>query len=76
MVTKTRSRRTRTNRATAKHYEYWVRGVKGEKTKIIARNTQDAVNKVARMYPRAKLLGVERVSRTGREYETTWVKRR
>ena len=70
MVTKTRAKR-----ATTKHYEYWVRGVKGEKTKITARNIQDAVNKVARMYPRAKLLGVERVSRTEREYETTWVKR-
>jgi len=56
-------------------YEYKVRGVKGEKTKIRARNTQDAVNKVARMYPRAKLLGVERVSSTGREYETTWINR-
>jgi hypothetical protein len=70
MVTKTRARR-----ATVKHYEYYVRGVKGDKTKITARSTQDAVNKVARMYPKAKLLGVERVSRTGREYETTWVKR-
>lgn len=59
---------------TAKHYEYLVRGVKGEKTKIMARNTQDAVNKVRRKYPKAKLLGVERVSRTGREYETTWVR--
>ena len=36
---------------------------------------QDAVNKVARMYPKAKLLGVERVSQSGREYETTWVNR-
>ena len=67
--------KTRTERVTAKRYEYWVRGVKGEKTKITARSIQDAVNKVARMYPRAKLLGVERVSRTGREYETTWVRR-
>ena len=56
-------------------HEYWVRGVKSEKTKVVARNTQDAVNKVARMYPKARLLGVERVSDTGREYETTWVKR-
>jgi HPt (histidine-containing phosphotransfer) domain-containing protein len=67
--------RTRTNRATAKYYEYRVRGVKGEKTKITARNTQDAVNKVHRMYPRARLLGVERISKTGREYETTWIDR-
>ena len=69
------STKTKTKRATAKHYEYRVRGVKGEKTKITARNTQDAVNKVARMYPKARLLGVERVSRTEREYETTWVRR-
>ena len=56
-------------------YTYIVRGVKGEKTTISARNTQDAVNKVARMYPKARVLGVERLSSTGREYETTWIKR-
>jgi len=67
--------KTRTKRVTARRYEYWVRGVKGEKTKITARSIQDAVNKVARMYPKAKILGVERVSRTGREYETTWINR-
>jgi len=60
---------------TAKGYTYVVRGVKGDKTKITARSIQDAVNKVARMYPKAKLLGVERVSHSGREYETTWVNR-
>ena len=67
--------KTRAKRAAARQYEYWVRGVKGDKTKITARSIQDAVNKVARMYPNAKLLGAERVSRTGREYEATWVKR-
>jgi len=56
-------------------HEYKVRGVKGEKTRIIARNEHDAVNKVARMYPKARVLGIERLSRTGREYETIWVKR-
>jgi len=56
-------------------FEYQVRGVKGERTKITARNQQDAVNKVARMYPKAKLLGIERLSRTGREYETIWIRR-
>ena len=56
-------------------FEYKVRGVKGEKTRIKARNEQDAVNKVSRMYPKARVLGVQRVSRTGREYETAWVNR-
>jgi len=56
-------------------HEYIVRGVKGERTKITASNIQNAVNKVSRMYPRAKILGVERVSHSGREYETTWVNR-
>ena len=59
---------------TTKSYEYRIRGIKGKKI-ITARNTQDAVNKVARMYPKNKLLGVERVSHTGREYETTWINR-
>jgi len=58
-----------------RRYQYRVRGVKSERTTITARSIQDAVNKVARMYPKAKLLGVERVSRSGREYETTWVNR-
>jgi len=56
-------------------HEYIVRGVKGEKTKITAHSIQGAVNKVSRMYPKAKILGVERVSRSGKEYETTWVNR-
>ena len=57
-------------------YRYIVRGVKGEKMTITARNTQDAVNKASRMYPRAKLLGVERIAHTTkREYETTWINR-
>jgi hypothetical protein len=56
-------------------HEYWVRGVKGDKTKVTARNIQQAVNKVSRMYPRANVLGVERVSHTGKEYETTWINR-
>lgn len=60
--------------AKIKGYEYRVRGVKGEKTKITAHNIQNAVNKVHRMYPRARILGVERLSRTGREYETTWIR--
>lgn len=59
MAIKTEAKAKRT---TKKGYVYRVRGVKGEKTTITARNTQDAVNKVSRMYPRAKILGVERVS--------------
>jgi len=62
-------------RQKSRENEYWVRGVKGEKTKITAHNIQNAINKVSRMYPRARILGVERVSRTGREYETTWINR-
>ena len=56
-----------------REHEYWVRGVKWGKTKVVARNIQQAVNKVCRLYPKAKILGVERVSKTGREYETTWI---
>jgi hypothetical protein len=56
-------------------YEYKVRGVKGEKTIIKAQNTHDAVNKAARMYPKAFNLGVERISRTRREYETIRINR-
>ena len=69
MATKTKARKI------GKRYKYIVRGVRGEKTMITARNIQDAVNKVSRMYPRAKTLGVERVSHTGQEYETTWINR-
>ena len=72
MTTKTRAK---PGKKTTRMYEYKVRGVKGEKTRIFARNTHDAVNKAARMYPRAFNLGVERVSQTGREYETTWINR-
>lgn len=69
MVTKTKSKAPRGL------HRYRVRGVKGERTTITARNVQSAVNKVSRMYPRTRILGVERISRSGREYETTWVKR-
>jgi hypothetical protein len=69
MSSKTKAKsRTKSN-----GHKYYVRGVKGEKTTITARNIRDAVNKVSRMYPRAKILGVERISHTGREYETTWI---
>jgi len=53
-------------------FEYKVRGI-GRRETIIARNIQDAVNKVARKYPKTKTLGVERVG--NREYETTWIRR-
>jgi hypothetical protein len=67
MVTKTKRKASRN--------EYLIRGVKGRKT-IDARNMQEAVNKASRLYPRSKLLGVERIARTtNREYETTWINR-
>lgn len=58
-------------------HKYWIRGVKKARGKtILARNEQDALNKVARMFPKASLVGVERLpSKTGREFETLWLDR-
>lgn len=57
-------------------YTYKVRGTGVPKGKTIqARNEQAAVNVAARMYPKARNLAIERVSGTGRQYETVWVKR-
>lgn len=58
-------------------YTYLVRGTRVPRSKKIkAKNEQDAVNKAARLYPNALksgVLGIERLSTTGRGYETVWV---
>lgn len=60
----------------ATKYNYEVRGTGVPKGKVIkARNEQAAVNVAARMYPKARNLAIERLSGTGRQYETIWVKR-
>jgi len=57
-------------------YTYKVRGTNVPKGKTIqAHNVQAAVNAATRMYPKARNLAVERTSRTGRQYETVWVRR-